>query len=51
MEGFRWMVYAPGILPVVSKDLGNAFLREMMSHTSCIVRWSCKEGIFCVKWS
>ena len=31
--GTRQIVYTPGMLPVVSKDLRNAFLRETMSHT------------------
>ena len=35
------MVYTPGILPVVSKDWGNAFLREIISCTSfTLYLWS-----------
>ena len=47
--GSRWMVYSPGMLPVVSNDLGNAFLRETMSHTSfkeISEKWSCNEWFF-----
>ena len=45
-EGLRWMVYSPGMLPEVSNDLGNAFLRETMSCTSFTEiseKWSCNE--------
>ena len=53
--GSGWIMYIPGILPVVSKELGEAFLREMMSWTigvlwSCggatLVVWFCKGVIF-----
>ena len=47
------MVYIPGMLPVVSKDLGNAFLRETMSHTSFTVileTWSCNEWFSMAEW-
>ena len=33
-EGSRQMLYTPGMLPVVSKDWGNTFLSEVISHTS-----------------
>ena len=51
MEGSRKMVYDPGILPVVSKDLENASLRKMMTCTSCMVKCSCEGAIFCVECS
>ena len=51
MEGSRWMVYIAGILPVVLKDLGKAFLRKMMPHTSCMAEWSCQGLISCTEWS
>ena len=38
-EGSRQIVYAPGILPIVSTDFGKAFLREIRSHTSGMVEW------------
>ena len=43
-EQSRQIVYTPGILPVVSNDLGNVFLRDTMSCTSFTVTlWSCNE--------
>ena len=44
IKGSRWIVYIPGILPVVSNDFGKAFLREIISHTS----WRVISG---VEWS
>ena len=44
--GSRQIVYTPGILPVASKDLENAFLRETMSCTSFTEiseKWSYNE--------
>ena len=50
-EGSRQIVYTPGILPVVSNDWGNAFLRETMSHTYFMVTiWSCNELLFSMGW-
>ena len=39
-EGSNLIVYTPGILPVVSKDRGNAFFNEIMSRTSFTEAWS-----------
>ena len=48
-EGSTLMVYCPGMFPVVSKLLGNAF-RAIMSLTSTVVRWSYEMGIVCNLW-
>ena len=36
------IVYYPGIFPVVSKLLGDAFFKAIMSLTLAVVRWSCE---------
>ena len=30
------------------KDMGNAFSRALILHTSSIVGWSCEGAIFCI---
>ena len=52
-EGSGQMVYTPGMLPVVSKDLDSAFLRETMSCTFFTVileTWSCNEWFSVAEW-
>ena len=39
-EGSNLIVYTPGMLHVVSNERGNAFLSEIMSHTSFTDKWS-----------
>ena len=36
------IVYCPGMSPVVSKLLGNAFSKAIMSLTLSVVIWSCE---------
>ena len=36
------IVYCPGMFPVVSKLLGNAFFKTIMSLTLSVVRRSCE---------
>ena len=51
IEGSTLIVYCPGMFPVVSKLLRNAFCRAIMYLTSVVVRWSCEIGFVGDLWS
>ena len=45
------MVYSPGIFPVVSKLVGIACFKGIISLTSAVVRWSCEGVLISALWS
>ena len=44
MEGLLLMVYVPGMLPMVSKELGNACFNVIMSRTWAVVQGEAALG-------